>query len=64
MNLIPTVIEKSGPRERIYDNLVRQERKKLQYARTLQNFADRILDLLNSRYEGIRFTIEKEPEVF
>ncbi|MHA1231377.1 MAG: hypothetical protein ACTSPQ_12085, partial [Candidatus Helarchaeota archaeon] len=41
-------------RDRIYNNLVKQERKKLQYANNLYFFADQVLKLLNSKYEHIK----------
>ncbi len=51
----------SVTRERIYNNLLRQERKKEFYSNTLYNFAYRVIDLLNSKHfdTGIVFEIEK-----
>ncbi|MFX1293984.1 MAG: hypothetical protein ACFFD2_03865 [Promethearchaeota archaeon] len=49
-------------RERIYNNLLQQEHKKLHYSNTLRNFAFRVIDLLNSKYldAGIIFEIEEK----
>ncbi|MHA1131266.1 MAG: hypothetical protein ACTSQI_04670 [Candidatus Helarchaeota archaeon] len=51
----------SVTRERIYNNLLRQEHKKLFYSNTLLNFAYRVIDLLNSKHfdAGYVFEIEK-----
>ena len=47
-------------RERIYNNLLRQERKKLHFSNTLRNFAYRVIDLLNSKYTDARIAFEIE----
>ncbi|MHA1649794.1 MAG: hypothetical protein ACTSYB_06350 [Candidatus Helarchaeota archaeon] len=62
MQLSPTYIT----RERIYNNLLRQEQKKRFYSNTLRNFAYRVIDLLNSKiYEqNIIFEIADSVEMF
>ncbi|TFG04734.1 MAG: hypothetical protein EU536_03975 [Promethearchaeota archaeon] len=48
-------------RERIYNNLVKMKERKLVYAQTLREFAYRIFNLLNEKYEfaGIYFEIQE-----
>ena len=47
-------------RNRIYNNLVRQKKKKHRYAKNLRNFANKILDLLNSKYKDANVVFEIE----
>ncbi|MHA1263707.1 MAG: hypothetical protein ACTSRS_00575 [Candidatus Helarchaeota archaeon] len=53
--------EPAATRYRIYNNLVKMERKKIQYSETLREFANRIFNLLNKKYEaaGIFFKIQE-----
>jgi hypothetical protein len=50
----------STTRNRIYNNLTRQKIRKKRYTKNLRNFASRVLELLNSKYEyaNVRFEIE------
>ena len=56
-------------RNRIYSNLAKQKIKKQEYANSLRNFANKVLDLLNSKYQHseVMFEIEnfkkKNPKV-
>jgi len=47
-------------RNRIYSNLAKQKTKKQEYANSLRNFTNKVLDLLNSKYQhsGVIFEIE------
>ncbi|NVM54301.1 MAG: hypothetical protein HWN66_11420 [Candidatus Helarchaeota archaeon] len=46
-------------RQRIYSNLARQQRKKLQYSVNLRDVAYRVIELLNSKHIDIVFEIEE-----
>jgi len=56
-------------RNRIYSNLAKQKTKKQEYANSLRNFTNKVLDLLNSKYQHseVMFEIEnfkkKNPKV-
>ena len=52
-------------RERIYNNLLRQEQKKSFYSNTLFNFAYRVMDLLNSKHfdASVIFEIAKPRDL-
>ena len=45
-------------RRKIYNNLIKQEKKKLLYANTLYIFADHVLNLLNSKYKYLKIIFE------
>ncbi|MHA1384873.1 MAG: hypothetical protein ACTSR3_14080, partial [Candidatus Helarchaeota archaeon] len=45
------VYEADMTRKRIYNNIVKHERKKLLYSKNLYNFTNNVLDLLNKKYE-------------
>ncbi|MFX1446493.1 MAG: hypothetical protein ACFFHV_24130, partial [Promethearchaeota archaeon] len=47
-------------RNRIYSNLAKQQIKKQQYANNLRNFANRVLEILNSKYRHCRVGFEIE----
>jgi len=44
-------------RERIYNNLIKHEQRKIQYSNNLQDFAQRVLNFLNQKYDKIAFEI-------
>jgi len=45
-------------RKRIYNNLVVHERRKLQYSKNLYNFINRVLGILNTKYEYAQIIFE------
>ncbi len=47
-------------RNRIYSNLAKQKIKKQQYANNLRNFANKVLELLNSKYQHNKVIFEIE----
>ena len=47
-------------RNRIYSNLAKQKTKKQEYANNLRNFANKVLDLLNSKYQHSEIMFEIE----
>jgi hypothetical protein len=47
-------------RNRIYSNLRKQKLKKQQYANNLRNFANKVLDILNSKYRQSKVIFEIE----
>lgn len=51
--------EADATRQRIFNNLARQQRKKLQYSTNLRDVAYRAIDLLNSKHDNIIFEIEE-----
>jgi hypothetical protein len=44
-------------RERIYNNLVVQEQRKIEYSNNLRKFADRVLYFLNQKFVETVFEI-------
>ena len=44
-------------RERIYQNLIQHEQRKIQYSNNLRDFASRVLDLLNQKYNKVVFKV-------
>ena len=44
-------------RERIYQNLVVQEERKIQYSNNIHNFANRVINLFNQKYDKLVFEI-------
>ena len=47
-------------RNRIYNNLQKHKIKKQQYAKNLRNFADNLLNILNTKYKGVKVYFEVE----
>ncbi|MFX0091379.1 MAG: hypothetical protein ACFFBD_06415 [Candidatus Hodarchaeota archaeon] len=47
-------------RNRIYNNLAKQQNKKKQYAINLRNFANNVLRILNSKYQHLKVIFEIE----
>ena len=47
-------------RNRIYSNLAKQKTKKQEYANSLRNFTNKVLDLLNSKYQHSEVMFEIE----
>lgn len=47
-------------RNRIYSNLAKQKTKKQEYANSLRNFSNKVLDLLNSKYQHSEVMFEIE----
>ncbi len=57
---VKTDYKPSLTRNRIYNNLTKQKRSKLKYAKNLRNFASKVLELLNSKYDYVKVRFEIE----
>ena len=53
-------LEPKITRDRIYSNLEKQKIKKQLYAKNLRDFAGKILDILNTKYKGVKVYFEVE----
>ncbi len=53
-------LEPKITRNRIYNNLEKQKIKKQLYAKNLRDFAGKILDILNTKYKGVKVYFEVE----
>ncbi len=60
----PPSIPVDETRQQIFNNLLRQEDKKLHSSKTLKGFAYRVFDLLNSRFDGAKIVFEIYEEEF
>jgi len=55
-----SILKPDITRNRIYNNLIKQKTKKQQYSRNLRNFANKVLELLNSKYRNSKIIFEIE----
>ncbi len=53
-------LEPNATRNRIFNNLTKQKIRKLQYAKNLRNFANKVLEILNSKYRNAKVIFEIE----